>query len=199
MGFFVSLTYAAPPTNIPLWIKNNAGWWADDQISDQDYLSGIEFLVSEGIIKIPVKEVIATHSTITDAERAHGFIVRMKFSDSEKSYYSFSRIVEVGSTQKLSNQILQLESIPSADKSRFYDEVEKAFSGQEKTRFDVALDIINPAGKIIETISYSSCEIDDHWVYVNDNKEQYRFTKTDGPEIREVTNFVCGGYHPIFP
>jgi hypothetical protein len=123
----------------------------------------------------------------------------MKFADGEKSYYSFSRIVEVGSTQGLKNQILQLESIPSQDKSRFYDEVEKAFSGVEKSRFDVALDIINPAGKIIETLSYKTCEITDHWVYVNDNKEQYRFTKTDGPEIREVTNFACAGYSPVFP
>jgi len=25
---------------IPSWIKNNAGWWADDDISDSDFLYG---------------------------------------------------------------------------------------------------------------------------------------------------------------
>ena len=36
---------------IPSWIKNNAGWWADDNISDSDFLYGIKFLVEANIIK----------------------------------------------------------------------------------------------------------------------------------------------------
>ena len=35
------------------WIKNNARWWADNQISDADFLSGIEHLIQEKIIIIP--------------------------------------------------------------------------------------------------------------------------------------------------
>ena len=37
---------------IPHWIKNNAGWWADDLISEDDFLKGINYLVEKGIIKI---------------------------------------------------------------------------------------------------------------------------------------------------
>jgi len=37
-------------TIIPQWIKNNAGWWADGQITDSDFVSGIEYLVSHKII-----------------------------------------------------------------------------------------------------------------------------------------------------
>ena len=36
---------------IPPWIKNNAGWWADDKISDSDFLYGIKFLVETNIIQ----------------------------------------------------------------------------------------------------------------------------------------------------
>jgi hypothetical protein len=36
---------------IPSWIKNNAGWWADDKIPDSDFLSGIKFLVETNIIQ----------------------------------------------------------------------------------------------------------------------------------------------------
>ena len=39
--------------NIPSWIKNNAGWWANDQIGDSDFVSGIQFLINQGIMKIP--------------------------------------------------------------------------------------------------------------------------------------------------
>jgi len=37
-------------TKIPSWIKNNAGWWADDIINDEDFATGIQYLVKTGII-----------------------------------------------------------------------------------------------------------------------------------------------------
>ena len=39
-------------SKVPDWIKNNAKWWADGQISDQDFVKGIQFLVEKGIIRI---------------------------------------------------------------------------------------------------------------------------------------------------
>jgi len=38
--------------NVPDWIRNNAGWWADGLISDDDFVSGIKYLVEQGIIKV---------------------------------------------------------------------------------------------------------------------------------------------------
>jgi len=37
---------------VPPWIKNNAGWWADGQIDDNSFVSGIQYLVKVGIIKV---------------------------------------------------------------------------------------------------------------------------------------------------
>ena len=37
-------------TKIPSWIKNNAGWWADGIINDEDFATGIQYLVKTGII-----------------------------------------------------------------------------------------------------------------------------------------------------
>jgi len=47
-----------PSTNsvireIPSWIKNNAGWWADGSIDDTSFVQGIQFLIREGIMQIP--------------------------------------------------------------------------------------------------------------------------------------------------
>ena len=39
-------------TSIPSWIKNNAGWWADGQIDDGSFVSGLQWLISNGIMKI---------------------------------------------------------------------------------------------------------------------------------------------------
>ena len=43
---------------IPSWIKNNAGWWATDQISDSSFLQGIQYLIKEEIIIIPPTEAM---------------------------------------------------------------------------------------------------------------------------------------------
>jgi len=37
---------------VPDWIKNNAKWWADGQISEDDFVNGIKWLVEKGIIKV---------------------------------------------------------------------------------------------------------------------------------------------------
>ena len=41
---------------IPEWIKNNAGWWADDQIEDSDFVLGIQYLIKEKILEVPKTE-----------------------------------------------------------------------------------------------------------------------------------------------
>ncbi|MDC0159133.1 integrin alpha [Candidatus Nitrosopelagicus sp.] len=36
--------------SVPQWVKNTAGWWAEDKISEDEFVKGIEFLVKERII-----------------------------------------------------------------------------------------------------------------------------------------------------
>ena len=43
-------------TSIPGWIKNNAGWWADGQIDDGSFVSGIQWLITNGVMTIPPTE-----------------------------------------------------------------------------------------------------------------------------------------------
>nr|MBC8503028.1 hypothetical protein [Nitrosopumilus sp.] len=37
---------------IPEWVKNNARWWGNDEIDDSTFVSGIQFLIKEGILKV---------------------------------------------------------------------------------------------------------------------------------------------------
>ena len=43
--------------NVPEWIKNNAGWWATNQIDDNSFLQGIQYLIKEGIMVISSTEI----------------------------------------------------------------------------------------------------------------------------------------------
>lgn len=41
------------PSTVPEWIKNNAKWWAEDKITNYDFIKGIEYLITHKIISIP--------------------------------------------------------------------------------------------------------------------------------------------------
>ncbi|AJA93210.1 hypothetical protein [Candidatus Nitrosopelagicus brevis] len=41
---------------IPEWVKNNAGWWASGQIPDSAFIDGIEHLIKQEIIVVPISE-----------------------------------------------------------------------------------------------------------------------------------------------
>ena len=49
IAFFLVGVLAIPESSaqdvIPLWIKNNASWWADDKIDDFTFAQGIGFLI----------------------------------------------------------------------------------------------------------------------------------------------------------
>ena len=52
---------------IPYWIKTNAGWWASDKISDNDFISGIQYLVKNKIIRLDSETVEKNSSNIIPA------------------------------------------------------------------------------------------------------------------------------------
>jgi len=47
---------------IPDWIKSNAGWWAKNQIDDGTFISGIQFLIKQGIISVSASSVNSNES-----------------------------------------------------------------------------------------------------------------------------------------
>ena len=38
--------------NIPDWIKNNAGWWSQGIIGDNDFVEGVQYMINRSIIKV---------------------------------------------------------------------------------------------------------------------------------------------------
>ena len=46
--------------NVPDWVKNTAGWWADDKISETEFVNAVEFLVKENIIQVNVSQTSET-------------------------------------------------------------------------------------------------------------------------------------------
>jgi len=55
LSILVILVVLIPHVNAettPDWVKNTAGWWAEDAISETEFVNAVEFLVNEGIIDV---------------------------------------------------------------------------------------------------------------------------------------------------
>ena len=51
---------------VPDWVKNTAGWWATDVISETEFVNAIEFLVKESIIQVNVSQTSETSQGVPD-------------------------------------------------------------------------------------------------------------------------------------
>ena len=52
------------PVAVPDWIRANAEWWADEQIDDEAFVTGIEFMIENNIIMI--SNIPSTENTSTE-------------------------------------------------------------------------------------------------------------------------------------
>ncbi len=44
-------------SSIPEWVKNNAGWWIEEKISDTEFTMALQYLVKTGIITVNLTSV----------------------------------------------------------------------------------------------------------------------------------------------
>ena len=194
-------------SSIPSWIKNNAKWWAEGQITESDYISSLQYLVNQGILIIPITEVTAA-STISDNEIAHSFVVH--FSDGlitkPITISTFSKFQITSSTTdetrgsfsvyKFSdNPEFYLESLPSVDKKDFYIGVDRWMTRSSTiSPFDVDIDVVSGDGRIIQTWEFSKCELTGYGTYLQDVINLYQFSNNnEKAEIRERATFTCQG------
>ena len=83
---FLPITNAYSQSEIPFWIKYTAGWWAEEKISDQYFVQGIQWLIqSELIVTTPVgNDVKESEQQIPSwIKVVAGFWAENKISDDE--------------------------------------------------------------------------------------------------------------------
>jgi len=53
---------------IPGWIKNTANFWVNNQISDREFISALQYLVKEGMLLIPQEGVVTQPSPVVTTQ-----------------------------------------------------------------------------------------------------------------------------------
>lgn len=200
-----SLGAYAESSNIPDWVKNNAEWWADGQIGESDFINAMQYLISQGILKIPITEVTAATTSVSENDTAQSFVVHFSGGDyflkpltiySYSQFFHFSETVTTDGASVFQNTpAFLLRSLPSLDKAEIYGLIDKYVNaGKSPEMFDVSVEVLSGEGSIIQTWDYRRCDVIDYSTYVNDDKDEYRFGDSDKSEIRDVLVIECGGF-----
>ena len=208
VGF--SITASAADSSIPEWIKNNAKWWSEGSITETDYIKSLEYLITQGIIQIPIPitEVTAAQTALSDDERAQSFVVHFSDGLIEKpltidTFVSFeatssradgSELIYFPIYKFADEPEFMLESLPSIDKQDMYRGIDRWMSKSAPvTPFDVDIDVMSGDGRIIQTWAYQKCEPTAYGTYLQDITNFYQFTQKEEAEIRERVVFTCAG------
>ena len=93
----IPLAISAETELIPNWIKNTAGFWADDKISDNEFIDALEYLIEKGTIQIPSFQLETPNVELLTI----GFIPTEKAEELTPKAEEFERFLE----QKLGTDV----------------------------------------------------------------------------------------------
>ena len=94
------LAASAQSDAVPAWVKNTAGWWADDQISEPEFVDSMDYLIDSGIIDVASEQ----HNGITAL--TIGFIPSEKADELSPKAETLARFLENEFDEKLMSKLL---------------------------------------------------------------------------------------------
>lgn len=125
---FLLTTFSIPiqsqaQVSIPDWVRNNAGWWASGQIADSEFVSGIEYMIKEGIIQVPpfekqenVEPVIPEWIKNSAGWWANGVISNNEFTSSIE-FLLEKNVIRLAPETKIPQASQTIQTIPASSKT----------------------------------------------------------------------------------
>ena len=118
--------------SVPDWVKNTAGWWATDAISEKEFVNAIEFLANEGIIMVESTNSSKSSESVPDwVKNAAGWWATDAISEKE-----FVNAIEF-----LANEgIIQIKSDNNCEEniSKFFNDKERIIQTCEKHESNIS-------------------------------------------------------------
>tara|TARA_B100000929_G_scaffold50194_3_gene36561 strand:+ start:1491 stop:2957 length:1467 start_codon:yes stop_codon:yes gene_type:complete len=139
---------------VPAWVKNNAGWWANGQIPDSTFIDGIEFLIKKKIIVIP--DLANTSSEKTESiptwvKNTAGWWADDRIADSEflaGIYFLVENgllIVDILEIAEMTEEEKKIADRNRWQFARYLDRIEKTVSDDKRY-----IEYPNPSGDVIK-------------------------------------------------
>ena len=151
----LATTVSSAHAEVPSWVKNNAGWWADGSISESDFLKGIEFLINDGIIQVPPTSVSAESSEGIPAwvKNNAGWWAEGVTSDGE-FVNAVQHLMSLGLISTTSSESTETTSEPKSSDPQLAALEEELENCSEFTKAYQRLDCEKPIKKAIQLYEY---------------------------------------------
>ena len=98
--------------NVPDWVKNTAGWWATDVISEIEFVNAIEFLINDGIIKTESKSECESHI--------------LKYFDDKEEINNVCKEHSISKNEELTPYYIELEFNEKGFRGENFDDKKKS-------------------------------------------------------------------------
>lgn len=105
LTFSLAAYSSAQTSTIPIWIKNVAGFWANDEISDREFLSAIQYLLDHEMLSDSSSPSKSKDVSI-DEESSDVEIKDESFSDLDLLTYKVVQLQELTSNSKIIQAVI---------------------------------------------------------------------------------------------
>jgi len=158
LAFSLVTVASAQTLTIPSWIKNIAGFWAEDKISDQDFIAAIQYLFDHGMLKIST-ESSKPPAPIPETEELEA---PEGFSDLELLTFKVTQLQELVSNPKIIQAVIDSNAKFEAmdDPYQYIIEKDEEWRKQSKNKDSAFMGTLieNPTSRILKTKSVISTE-----------------------------------------
>jgi hypothetical protein len=208
IGIFPILPSAiAQSSDVPDWLKNNAKWWAEGEISEQEFINSIQFLIDQGIINVGLSTIFQplpfASNIPQDDDRVQWYVVKLSGGDlrDTHTFYTFGKFEPGEDPTFLKSLRLRgfttyfvLESLPNKELTKVYEIVSHLINpGRLPQPFDVTIISFTGDGTPLVSSKYNKCNILEYTPYLQDFVFVYQLKGEFESEIRDRTVFQCGG------
>lgn len=96
VSIFLIQDISAQQFSLPNWIKNTAKWYGNEQISEQEFINAIQYLINNNIIKIgnPQQSVLVPDPTDTKEELLEAGIELLESQNNEQAIAFFDEVLK---------------------------------------------------------------------------------------------------------
>ena len=159
----------------------------------------------KGPAKTKVYQTEKLHTIPSTDDRAMSFLVSFVGREipEEVTFQTFQQFGPLGQTipqvnpyfgTVASSPQFYLESLVSKDKKGYYEYVSRYINaGKTPEVFDVNVDLVTGDGTALLRWQYFDCKVTSFETYLQDSVLIYKFHPSSTPEIRDRTEFYCGG------
>jgi len=208
IGIFPILPSAsAQSSDVPDWVKNNAKWWAEGKISEQEFINSIQFLIEQGIINVGLSTIFQPHPFTSnipqDDDRVQWYVVKLSGGDlrDTHTFYTVGKFEPGEDPLFLKSLRLKgfttyflLESLPNKELTKVYEIVSHVINpGRVPQLFDVTIISFTGDGTPVVSSKYNKCNILEYTPYLQDFVFVYQLKEEFESEIRDRVVFKCGG------